>query len=413
MAAFGRGECFMERYLERARHVETQCLADRYGNVVVVSTRDCSLQRRHQKLVEEAPAPFLTAEQNAELYRASKEILRQAGYVGAGTCEFLVAADGTLSFLEVNARLQVEHPVSEEVTGVDLVREMFRIAEGEPLGYTDPSPRGHSIEFRVNCEDPGRGFLPAPGVVTEFTAPGGGGVRVDTGVEAGSLIGPAWDSMLAKLIVTGATRGQALRRAARALKEFQVGGLATTLPFHRAVVADPAFAPEDPAQPFRVHTGWIENEFHNDIPPYEGSGPPDEAQQPAWESLVVEVGGRRVEVSLPPPARAVPEAAGAGTRRLRRAPARGTGVPASGDRLVSPMQGTVVKVAVDEGQHVEQGQLVLVMEAMKMEQSITAHRKGFVRDLVATAGAGLVAGATVCRIEEIADVSANRSRQLG
>ncbi|MCX4428512.1 biotin carboxylase N-terminal domain-containing protein [Streptomyces mirabilis] len=415
VAAFGRGECFVERYLERARHVETQCLADRYGNVVVVSSRDCSLQRRHQKLVEEAPAPFLSAGQNAELYRASKEILQQAGYVGAGTCEFLVAADGTLSFLEVNARLQVEHPVSEEVTGVDLVREMFRVAEGEPLGYTDPSPRGHSIEFRVNCEDPGRSFLPTPGTVTEFTAPGGGGVRVDTGVAAGSVIGPAWDSMLAKLIVTGATRGQALRRAARALAEFRVGGLATTLPFHRAVVADPAFAPEDPAQPFHVHTGWIENEFVNDIPPYEGSAPLDEVRAPAWESLVVEVGGRRVEVSLPPPAGAVPVAAGTGTgtRRLRRAPSRGAGASASGDSLVSPMQGTVVKVAVDEGEHVEQGQLVLVMEAMKMEQPITAHRKGFVRDLVATAGAGLIAGATVCRIEETADDSADRSRQLG
>ncbi|MEV5205837.1 ATP-grasp domain-containing protein, partial [Streptomyces sp. NPDC053720] len=264
VAAFGRGECFVERYLDRPRHVETQCLADTHGNVVVVSTRDCSLQRRHQKLVEEAPAPFLSDAQNAELYAASKAILKEAGYVGAGTVEFLVGTDGTISFLEVNTRLQVEHPVTEEVTGIDLVREMFRIADGEELGYDDPAMRGHSFEFRINGEDPGRGFLPAPGTVTTFTPPTGPGVRLDAGVESGSVIGPAWDSLLAKLIVTGATRQQALQRAARALAEFNVEGMATAIPFHRAAVTDPAFTSE----PFHVHTRWIETEFVNDIKPF-------------------------------------------------------------------------------------------------------------------------------------------------
>ncbi|MFI5621818.1 acetyl/propionyl/methylcrotonyl-CoA carboxylase subunit alpha, partial [Streptomyces sp. NPDC051567] len=265
VAAFGRGECFVERYLDKPRHVETQCLADTHGNVAVISTRDCSLQRRHQKLVEEAPAPFLTDTQNTQLYTASKAILKEAGYVGAGTVEFLVANDGTISFLEVNTRLQVEHPVTEEVTGIDLVREMFRIADGEPLGYTDPPLRGHSIEFRINGEDPGRGFLPAPGTVTRFTPPTGPGVRLDTGVETGSVIGPAWDSLLAKLIITGATREQALQRAARALDEFHIDGMATALPFHRAVVTDPAFNPR-PGHPFTIYTRWIETDFTNTIP---------------------------------------------------------------------------------------------------------------------------------------------------
>ncbi|NUU22263.1 MAG: ATP-grasp domain-containing protein, partial [Streptomycetaceae bacterium] len=272
VTAFGRGECFVERYLDKPRHVETQCLADRHGNVVVVSTRDCSLQRRHQKLVEEAPAPFLSDAQNAELYRASKAILKEAGYVGAGTCEFLVGQDGTISFLEVNTRLQVEHPVTEEVAGIDLVREMFRIADGEELGYDDPPLRGHAFEFRINGEDPGRGFLPAPGAVTVWNPPAGPGVRLDSGVEQGSVIGQAFDSLLAKLIVTGATREQAIQRSARALAEFQVDGMATALTFHRAVITDPAFAPETvkseaggSAGPFTVHTRWIETEFDNTI----------------------------------------------------------------------------------------------------------------------------------------------------
>ena len=307
IGAFGRGECFVERYLDKPRHVETQCLADAHGSVVVVSTRDCSLQRRHQKLVEEAPAPYLSAEQDEQLRAASKAILREAGYVGAGTCEFLIGQDGTISFLEVNTRLQVEHPVTEEVTGIDLVREMFRIADGEPLGTWDdgttgdPRPRGHSIEFRINAEDPGRGFLPAPGTVTTWQPPAGPGVRLDCGVQAGSVIGPAWDSLLGKLIITGATRRQALQRAARALAEFEVGGLATALPFHRAVIADPAFAPElhgDPG-PFSVHTRWIETEFRNDLPPWDGAGAEGSDEQPARQAITVEVDGKRIEVTLP------------------------------------------------------------------------------------------------------------------
>ncbi len=330
IAAFGRGECFVERYLDKPRHVETQCLADTHGNVVVVSTRDCSLQRRHQKLVEEAPAPFLTQAQTTELYRASKAILKEAGYVGAGTCEFLIGQDGTVSFLEVNTRLQVEHPVTEEVAGIDLVREMFRIADGEPLGYDDPQLRGHSFEFRINGEDPGRGFLPAPGTVTAWNPPSGPGVRLDAGVEAGSVIGPAWDSLLAKLIVTGATRRQALQRAARALAEFQVEGMATALPFHRAVVVDPAFAPEltGSTQPFTVHTRWMETEFDNTIPPFQ---PPAgaEAEEPSGrETVVVEVGGKRVEVTLPAgfgapaPGRRPRRPSPAGARGVRARPPR-------------------------------------------------------------------------------------------
>ncbi|MFB8361780.1 biotin carboxylase N-terminal domain-containing protein [Streptomyces sp. NPDC055929] len=398
VAAFGRGECFVERYLDKPRHVETQCLADRHGNVVVVSTRDCSLQRRHQKLVEEAPAPFLTPEQNAELYAASKAILKEAGYVGAGTVEFLVGLDGTISFLEVNTRLQVEHPVTEEVTGIDLVREMFRIADGEELGYGDPAVRGHSFEFRINGEDPGRGFLPAPGTVTRFSPPTGPGVRLDAGVESGSVIGPAWDSLLAKLVVTGATREQALQRAARALAEFEVEGMATAIPFHRAVVADPAFT----ADPFRVHTRWIETEFVNEIPPFApgGEGPGAEAEA-ARERLVVEVGGQRLEVvlpSLPALARAGAAPPGRGRSRPRGAGARRAAV--SGDTLASPMQGTVVKVAVEEGEKVEEGDLIVVLEAMKMEQPLNAHRSGTVKGLAAEAGATVSTGAAICEIKD-------------
>ncbi|MFF4150905.1 acetyl/propionyl/methylcrotonyl-CoA carboxylase subunit alpha [Streptomyces sp. NPDC001651] len=402
VAAFGRGECFVERYLDKPRHVETQCLADTHGNVVVVSTRDCSLQRRHQKLVEEAPAPFLSDAQVEELYAASKAILKEAGYVGAGTVEFLVGVDGTISFLEVNTRLQVEHPVTEEVAGIDLVREMFRIADGEELGYGDPVLRGHSFEFRINGEDPGRGFLPAPGTVTRFDAPSGPGVRLDAGVESGSVIGPAWDSLLAKLIVTGATREQALQRAARALEEFQVEGMATAIPFHRAVVKDPAFAPEltGSADPFTVHTRWIETEFVNDIKPF--TAPTDtDTDEAGRDTVVVEVGGRRLEVSLPASLGMALARTGleAGARPKRRA-ARTSGPAASGDTLASPMQGTVVKVAVEEGQKVAEGDLIVVLEAMKMEQPLTAHRSGTVKDLTAEVGASLTSGAPICEIKD-------------
>jgi acetyl-CoA/propionyl-CoA carboxylase biotin carboxyl carrier protein len=396
VAAFGRGECFVERYLDKPRHVETQCLADTHGNVVVVSTRDCSLQRRHQKLVEEAPAPFLSKAQNAELYRASKAILKEAGYVGAGTVEFLVGVDGTISFLEVNTRLQVEHPVTEEVTGIDLVREMFRIADGEELGYEDPAVRGHSFEFRINGEDPGRGFLPAPGTVTAFAPPSGPGVRLDAGVETGSVIGPAWDSLLAKLIVTGATREQALQRAARALAEFNVEGMATAIPFHRAVVADPAFT----ADPFRVHTRWIETEFVNEIKPF--TVPADaEEDEAGRETIVVEVGGKRLEVSLPSSLGMTLARTGlaAGAKPKRRA-AKKSSSAASGDTLASPMQGTIVKVAVEEGQEVKEGDLVVVLEAMKMEQPLNAHRSGTVKGLAAEVGASLTSGATICEIKD-------------
>ncbi|MER5886913.1 biotin carboxylase N-terminal domain-containing protein [Streptomyces sp. NPDC001941] len=397
VAAFGRGECFVERYLDKPRHVETQCLADTHGNVVVVSTRDCSLQRRHQKLVEEAPAPFLSEEQNAQLYSASKAILKEAGYVGAGTVEFLVGNDGTISFLEVNTRLQVEHPVTEEVTGIDLVREMFRIADGEELGYDDPAVRGHSFEFRINGEDPGRNFLPAPGTVTTFAAPSGPGVRLDAGVESGSVIGPAWDSLLAKLVITGATREQALQRAARALAEFEVEGMATAIPFHRAVVVDPAFT----ADPFRIHTRWIETEFVNEIKPFAAPADAEADEEPGRETVVVEVGGKRLEVSLPSSLGMTLARTGlaAGAKPKRRA-AKKSGPAASGDTLASPMQGTIVKVAVEEGQEVKEGDLVVVLEAMKMEQPLNAHRSGTIKGLTAEVGASLTSGAVICEIKD-------------
>lgn len=404
VAAFGRGECFVERYLDKPRHVETQCLADKHGNVVVVSTRDCSLQRRHQKLVEEAPAPFLSEDQNKQLYAASKAILKEAGYEGAGTVEFLVGTDGTISFLEVNTRLQVEHPVTEEITGIDLVREMFRIADGEELGYGDPEMRGHSFEFRINGEDPGRGFLPAPGTVTEFAPPSGPGVRLDAGVESGSVIGPAWDSLLAKLIVTGATRQQALQRAARALAEFTVEGMATAIPFHRAVVRDPAFAPElsGSTDPFTVHTRWIETEFVNEIPAFAATATDAESdEEPGRETVVVEVGGKRLEVSLPSSlGMTIARTAAAGGARPKRRAAKKSGPAASGDTLASPMQGTIVKIAVEEGQEVKEGDLVVVLEAMKMEQPLNAHRSGTIKGLTAEVGASLTSGAVICEIKD-------------
>jgi acetyl-CoA/propionyl-CoA carboxylase biotin carboxyl carrier protein len=398
VGAFGRGECFVERYLDRPRHVETQCLADTHGNVVVVSTRDCSLQRRHQKLVEEAPAPFLSAEQENELYRASKAILSEAGYVGAGTCEFLVGQDGTISFLEVNTRLQVEHPVTEEVTGIDLVREMLRVADGEELGYDDPPVRGHSIEFRINGEDPGRNFLPAPGAVTAWGPPSGPGVRLDSGVEQGSVVNGAFDSLLAKLIVTGASREQALQRSRRALAEFTVEGMPTALTFHRVVLDDPAFAPEDPAEPFAVHTRWIETEFDNTIPAYDGAPAEGEETAGERERVVVEVGGRRLEVVLPA-GLGMAAGRGAGAKKpARRSGGKAGGGAAGGDALTSPMQGTIVKVLVEDGQQVQEGENVVVLEAMKMEQPLAAHKAGTIRGLTAQVGASVTSGAVVCEI---------------
>ena len=397
VAAFGRGECFVERYLDNPRHVETQCLADSAGNVVVVSTRDCSLQRRHQKLVEEAPAPFLTDAQIERLYESSKAILKEAGYINAGTCEFLVGTDGTISFLEVNTRLQVEHPVTEEVAGIDLVREQFRIADGGLIDYPDPALRGHSIEFRINGEDPGRGFLPAPGSLLTWSPPSGPGVRVDSGFQAGDVIGGNFDSLLAKLIVTGATREEALERSRRALAEFEVDGIATALTFHRAVVDDPAFAPAG-GNPFTVHTRWIETEFDNQIPAY--SGPVAEAEEPqARETVVVEVGGKRVEVSLPAGMGSAPAAAaGAAGPKKRKAGGKKAGGGATGDSLVAPMQGTIVKIEVEDGQEVAEGDLVVVLEAMKMEQPLTAHKAGKIAKIAAEVGATVTAGAPILDI---------------
>ena len=397
VTAFGRGECFVERYLDKPRHVETQCLADTHGNVVVVSTRDCSLQRRHQKLVEEAPAPFLTQDQVERLYASSKAILTEAGYVGAGTCEFLVGVDGTISFLEVNTRLQVEHPVTEEVTGIDLVREMFRIADGEELGYDDPAVRGHSFEFRINAEDPGRGFMPAPGTITELALPTGPGVRVDTGCEAGFTVPQAFDSMVAKLIVTGRTRAEALQRSRRALAEFTVGGMPTVIPFHQAVVTDEAFAPADPDQEFGVYTRWIETEFENTIAPWEGEA--GSAEPAERETVTVEVGGKRVEVVLP--ASLGVAAAPATDGRRKRASRKGGGAAVvGGDALVSPMQGTVVKVVAEEGAQVAEGDTVVVIEAMKMEQPLSAHKAGAVTGLKVAPGETVGNGAIICEVKD-------------
>ncbi|NHC43888.1 ATP-binding protein [Motilibacter aurantiacus] len=398
VTAFGRGECFVERYLDRPRHVETQCLADTQGNVVVVSTRDCSLQRRHQKVVEEAPAPFLTDAQIDRLYESSKAILREAGYVGAGTCEFLVAEDGTISFLEVNTRLQVEHPVSEEVTGIDLVREQLRVAAGEPLGYDDPPVRGHAMEFRINGEDPSNNWMPAPGRVTRWRPPGGIGVRLDAGVEEGSEVGGAFDSLLAKLVVTGFSREQVIERARRALAEFEVEGMPTALPFHRAVLEDPAFTDN----PFRVHTRWIETEARLDLDAYAGPHVHPEGEGDR-ERVVVEVGGKRLEVVLPGWVTAGAASVASASRGVRRPARRGARTEASlaapsGDAVTSPMQGTIVKVAVTEGQEVAAGDLLVVLEAMKMEQPLNAHKAGTVTNLAAMVGATLASGAVICEI---------------
>lgn len=385
IAGFGRGECFVERYLDKPRHVETQVLVDQHGHAVVVSTRDCSLQRRHQKLVEEAPAPFLTDAQNEELYRSSKAIMKEAGYVGAGTCEFLIGLDGTISFLEVNTRLQVEHPVSEEVTGIDLVREQFRIAMGESLGFDDPVIRGHSLEFRINGEDPGRSFLPAPGRITAWDTPSGPGVRVDAGFRNGDVIGGNFDSLLAKLIVTGATRKEAIERARRALAEFNVGGLATAIPFHRAILEDPAYT-----EVFKVYTSYIENEFKNEIPAFVAESSEIQTKVAA-EKLVAEVNGKRFEIVVHAPEPVVKR------HRAKQA----SGGSASGTGLSSPMQGTVVKIAVKEGQSVEVGDLIIVLEAMKMEQPLNAHKSGVIKNLKATIGETVASGTILCDIIEV------------
>lgn len=385
ITGFGRGECFVERYLDKPRHVETQVLVDQYSNAVVISTRDCSLQRRHQKLVEEAPAPFLSQAQVDELYRSSKAIMKEAGYVGAGTCEFLIGQDGTISFLEVNTRLQVEHPVSEEVTGIDLVREQFRIATGEPLGFEDPIIRGHSIEFRINGEDPGRSFLPAPGRITSWSAPSGPGVRVDAGFQGGDEIGGNFDSLLAKLIVTGATRAQAIERARRALSEFIIEGLPTALPFHRAIVEDPAFTHN-----FKIYTSYIENEFNNQILAFTYQLQERESQ-PAAQSLVAEVNGKRFDIQVHTPAPII---------KRRRAKQSSIGA-AAGTALTSPMQGTVVKVAVEEGATVQAGDIIIVIEAMKMEQPLNAHKSGVVKNLTVVIGETVASAATLCDIIDL------------
>ena len=397
-AAFGRGECFIERFLDSPRHVETQCLADAHGNVVVVSTRDCSLQRRNQKLVEEAPAPYLSDEQNKRLYEASRAILREAGYQGAGTCEFLVGTDGTISFLEVNTRLQVEHPVSEEISGIDLVREQFRIARGEKIEEKDPVLRGHSFEFRINGEDAGRSFMPAPGTIEKLTVPTGPGVRWDSGFVAGDVIGGNFDSMLAKLIVTGANREQALQRARRALAELTIEGMPTVIPFHRVVLDDPAFAPAEGGD-FKVHTRWIETEFNNTIPMYSGAPGSVGSDEDERTTVVVEVNGKRLEVSLPDLSGGTKHTAKPAASKTRKSRSARGAAKGGGDELTSPMQGTIVKVAASDGDTVAEGDLILVLEAMKMEQPITAHKAGKVSGLSAKPGDTVTSGAVLATIK--------------
>jgi acetyl-CoA/propionyl-CoA carboxylase biotin carboxyl carrier protein len=384
ITGFGRGECFVERYLDKPRHVETQVLIDAKGNAIVVSTRDCSLQRRHQKLVEEAPAPFLSQAQIDQLYASSKAIMKEAGYVGAGTCEFLIGSDGTISFLEVNTRLQVEHPVSEEVTGLDLVREQFRIADGQSINPVDPIIRGHSIEFRINGEDPGKGFLPSLGTITKWEVPSGPGVRIDAGFDHGHTIGSHFDSLLAKLIVTAATREEAIERARRALREFDIGGLATALPFHRAIVEDPNFTKE-----FRVYTSYIENEFNNEIPPFSfKQGTAD--SKAASQKIIAEVDGHRFEVLLHTP-----------EPIQKRHRVKSNAITAlAGDSLESPMQGTVVKIVKSNGDKVEVGDLIVVLEAMKMEQPLIAHKAGTIAKMHVNVGQTVASGATLCLIED-------------
>jgi acetyl-CoA/propionyl-CoA carboxylase, biotin carboxylase, biotin carboxyl carrier protein len=396
LAAFGRAECFVEKYLEKPRHVETQCLADAKGNVVVISTRDCSLQRRHQKLVEEAPAPFLTQDQEKALYESSKAILKEAGYVGAGTCEFLIGQDGTISFLEVNTRLQVEHPVSEEVTGIDLVREQFRIAEGGVIGYNDPAIHGHSIEFRINGEDAGRGFLPTPGPILSVRFPGGPGVRVDSGITTGDIITGSFDSLLAKLIVTGATRKDAIEKARRALKEFEINGLPTVIPFHRAIVEEPAFCAETKSE-FAIHTRWIETEFETPLEPWDGAIEEGFDAEELYRTVVVEVEGRRLKVGVPIGIFAAGQQA---SRRKapRRVSSQSSEAQLSERVVVAPMQATVVKVLVEPGKNIVDGDIVCILEAMKMEQPIACHASGIVESVMVVAGETVSAGQLIASI---------------
>ena len=397
VAAFGRGECFVERYLDRARHVEAQVIADKHGNVIVAGTRDCTLQRRFQKLVEEAPAPFLSDAQRESIHSSAKAIVKEAGYYGAGTVEYLVGApeadgsDGLVSFLEVNTRLQVEHPVTEETAGIDLVREQFRIASDLPLRLTsDPEPRGHAIEFRINGEDPGMNFMPAPGTITRYVEPSGTGVRVDSGVRAGNVIGGQFDSMLAKLIVTGEDRDEAIQRARRALSEYEVAGLPTVIPFHQAVLNDPAFIGD--GERFSVYTRWIEEEFNNTIPPYQDTD--DDGEEPGGNrTYTVEIDGRRIEVALPSSL-----VIGNGAKRKSKK-RRSSGAALSGDAVPAPMQGTVVKVNVAEGDSVNEGDILLVLEAMKMENPVKAHKSGTVKGLAAEQGEQVNKNAVLLEIQ--------------
>ena len=390
--AFGRGECFVERFLDKPRHVEAQVLADTHGNVVVVGTRDCSLQRRNQKLVEEAPAPFLTDGQRSRIHASAKAICREAGYTGAGTVEYLVAPDGVISFLEVNTRLQVEHPVSEETTGVELVREQFRIADGLPLSLTeDPAPRGHAFEFRLNAEDPAHGFLPSPGVVEAFEAPTGLGIRVDTGVRSGSTVPAEYDSLLAKLIVWGEDRPQALRRARAALDELVIRGLPTVVPFHRAVVRDPAFTAPDR---LGVHTTWIESEFA--APLAASHQIAAAAPGAARETITVELDGKAVQLGLP--ARLLAALMGGGGAAGAAGAADGAAAGSADGELSAPMNGNLVKWLAEDGAEVAAGDPVAVLEAMKMETTVAAHRAGTLARSAREPGAAVVRGESLATI---------------
>ncbi|MDZ5309605.1 acetyl/propionyl/methylcrotonyl-CoA carboxylase subunit alpha [Corynebacterium diphtheriae] len=399
VAAFGRGECFVERYLDKARHVECQVIADMHGNVVVAGTRDCSLQRRFQKLVEEAPAPFLTDDQRTRLHESAKAICKEAGYYGAGTVEYLVGSDGLISFLEVNTRLQVEHPVTEVTTGLDLVREQFRIAEGkELLIKQDPTPRGHAFEFRINGEDAGSNFMPAPGKVTKYIEPSGPGVRMDSGIVEGSVIGGQFDSMLAKLIVFGETRDEALQRASRALNEYVVEGMPTVLPFHRHIVENPAFIGD--GEKFDVYTKWIEEEWDNPIEPYvDPTDVDDEEAALPSQKVVVEIDGRRVEIALPGDL-ALGGGAGAPKKKAKKRRAGGSKAAISGDAVAAPMQGTVIKINAEEGAEVAEGDTVVVLEAMKMENPVKAHKSGVVTGLAIAAGEGVTKGQVLLEIKD-------------
>lgn len=390
--AFGRGECFVERYLDRARHVEVQVLGDQHGNVRVLGTRDCSLQRRHQKLVEEAPAPYLSGEQVDVLTASAKAICAAVGYESAGTVEYLIGGDGLISFLEVNTRLQVEHPVTEETTGLDLVRLQFLVARGEPLEIPDTIvPRGHAIEFRINGEDAGRGFLPSPGTVARFVPPLGPGVRLDTGVAAGSAVSGQFDSLMAKLVVSGSSRDEALARARRALDEIVIEGLPTVLPFHRAVVEHPDFTAEDGR--FLVHTAWIESVFDNTIEPFDVAVTED--SDPGH--VVIDIGREQLRLRLPGLAAMEGEIGRSLRSAVRERTARVATATAT-QTVSAPMQGTVVKVLTEEGAEVNEGDTIVVVEAMKMENPVRAHRSGVVRGLACVPGQTVAQNDAICEI---------------